>query len=68
MACSYTYYLLIMHACTGVVLTRARARLQVYVHIAPHAHLGSIVGASPVVQVVIGNSDSYVMRLASVFT
>ena len=40
----------------------------VYVHIAPYAHFGSIVGAIPVVQVAIGNSDSYVLNIALVFT
>ena len=37
-----------MHACTDIVLARARAKLHVYVHITPHVHFGSIVGASNV--------------------
>ena len=40
--------LLIMHATLVFVLVQARTRLHVYVHIAPYAHFGSIVGASPV--------------------
>ena len=48
-----------MHACTHVVLAQAKARLHVYIHIAPHVHLGSIVGANPVIQVAIGNSDPF---------